>query len=144
MPTLKGLFKSPAKKAEDSTPPSAHGSETPAMTLRAPSSSAGYDVELPPRSPRQFGSSRNSFSATASTNGSFMEDIKHEVMANWLYQQQCGRMWVSDGSGDQEGTLLRKNRGLYIACPPALAESLFAQACTSMGVKVRMSRLNLD
>ncbi|KAI9890680.1 MAG: hypothetical protein M1814_003749 [Vezdaea aestivalis] len=135
MPTLKGLFKSPEKK---DAPPAAQR-EKPAPAALSPPPAAGYDLEMPPRSPRMFGSSRNSFSATASTTGSFMEDIKHEVMANWLYQQQCGRLWVSDGSGDQEGTLLRKARGAYIACPPQLADSVFAQSCSTLGVPCAMT-----
>lgn len=86
-----------------------------------------------------FGSSRNSFSerSARSINSSvFLDDIKHEVMVNYLYQQQCAHLWVSDGSGDVEGVLLRKSKGTYMACPPALADSLIASACSALNVQV--------
>lgn len=72
------------------------------------------------------------------SNGSsmFLDDIKHEVMVNYLYQQQCSNLWLSDGSGEVEGVLLRKVRGEYMACPPQLADSVFAMACTTLNVPV--------
>ena len=65
-----------------------------------------------------------------------LDEIKHEVMVNYLYQQQCGRLWVSDGSGEVEGVLLRKRRGEYMACPPGLQYSSFGQACAALNVQV--------
>lgn len=75
------------------------------------------------------------------TNGSsvFLNEIKHEVMVNYLYQQQCSRLWVADGSGEVEGVLLRKMRGQYMACPPQLLESPLAQACASLNVSCAMT-----
>jgi len=66
----------------------------------------------------------------------FLDDIKHEVMVNYLYQQQCSHLWVSDGSGEIEGVLLRKTRGQYMACPPQLGNSPFAMACAALNVQV--------
>jgi len=71
-----------------------------------------------------------------STRYSFLEDIKHEVMVNYLYQQQCSHLWVSDGSGECEGVLLRKAHGHYLACPPQLANSMFAMASAELNVQV--------
>lgn len=71
----------------------------------------------------------------------FLDDIKHEVMVNYLYQQQCSHLWVSDGSGEIEGVLLRKSRGQYMACPPQLGNSPFALACAALNVQVRPSLL---
>lgn len=65
-----------------------------------------------------------------------MDDIKHEVMVNYLYQQQCSRLWVADGSGELEGVLLRKARNTYMSCPPQLGSSRFAAACAAMNVHV--------
>lgn len=65
------------------------------------------------------------------------EDMKHEVMVNHLYQQQCSRLWVSDGSGEIEGVLLRESRGRYLACPQQLGNSHFAQACAELNFQVR-------
>lgn len=65
-----------------------------------------------------------------------MDEIKHEVMCNYLYQQQCGNLWVSDNSGELEGVLLRKRRNEYLSCPPSLARSQFAHACAALNVQV--------
>ena len=123
-----------AKKPEPSTP--AQMSEKP---VAAPSQHASYNIELqPPAFPGD--SSRNSFSARSnrSTQSSaFLDDIKHEVMVNYLYQQQCSHLWVSDGSGEIEGVLLRKSRNTYMACPPQLGSSAFAAACAALNVQVR-------
>lgn len=69
----------------------------------------------------------------------FLDDIKHEVMVNYLYQQQCSMLWVGDGSGEAEGVILRKARGRYMACPPALGHSPFAMACAALNVQVSLS-----
>lgn len=74
--------------------------------------------------------------STFSGKSSFMDDIRHEVMVNYLFQQQCARLWVGDGSGEVEGVLLRKFRGSYLACPPALSQSIFAMACAALNVPV--------
>ncbi len=96
--------------------------------------------ELHPPTPR-YGSRPESISGrSVRSNGSsvFLDDIKHEVMVNYLYQQQCSHLWVSDGSGEIEGVLLRKSRGQYMACPPQLGNSPFAQACAALNVQVRI------
>lgn len=92
-----------------------------------------------PNAPSDFDSSRNSISgrSTRSTTGSvFLDGIKHEVMVNFLYQQQCSHVWVGDGSGDLEGVLLRKSRGLYMTCPSSLTNSTIAMACATLNVEV--------
>jgi hypothetical protein len=112
--------------------------EKPSVTTRG----QGDTIEmasspgLGARSP-MYNSSRNSCSIAPSTRSSaFVDDIKHEVMVNYLYQQQCSHLWVSDGSGAIEGVLLRKTKGNYMACPPPLARSPFAVACDSLNVQV--------
>ena len=65
-----------------------------------------------------------------------MDEIKHEVMVNYLFQQQCSALWVGDGSGEVEGVLLRKSRGYYLSCPPQLVNSEFAWACGELNVQV--------
>jgi hypothetical protein len=72
------------------------------------------------------------------TNGSslFLDEIKHEVMVNYLYQQQCSHLWVADGSGEIEGVILRKARGQYMACPPQLVTTPFGAACAQLNVQV--------
>jgi hypothetical protein len=102
----------------------------PAMSMRP-----GSDMELQPPTPK-FGSSRNSLSARSTQSSAFLDDIKHGVMVNYLYQQQCSHLWVSDGSGEIEGVLLRKSRNTYMACPPQLGNSPFAIACAQLNVQV--------
>ncbi|ETS78404.1 hypothetical protein PFICI_10466 [Pestalotiopsis fici W106-1] len=96
----------------------------------------GLDLQVPTP---QFGSSRNSISGRSQTSSVFMDDIKHEVMVNYLYQQQCSHLWVSDGSGEVEGVLLRKVKGQYMACPPQLADSPFAMAATALNLPCTMT-----
>ncbi|EPE08093.1 glycosyltransferase family 2 protein [Ophiostoma piceae UAMH 11346] len=75
------------------------------------------------------------------THGSamFLDEIKHEVMVNYLYQQQCSRLWVAEGTGEVEGVLLRKAKGQYMACPPQLLESPMALACATLNVSCAMT-----
>ena len=75
------------------------------------------------------------------THGSsmFLDEIKHEVMVNYLYQQQCSRLWVAEGTGAVEGVLLRKAKGHYMACPPQLLESPLALACATLNVACAMT-----
>ncbi|EHK18882.1 uncharacterized protein TRIVIDRAFT_43815 [Trichoderma virens Gv29-8] len=106
-----------------------------------PSSVSANEAELHPPTPRF--SSRPQSSSGRSTpsiqSSMFLDDIKHEVMVNYLYQQQCSQLWVSDGSGEIEGVLLRKARGHYMACPPQLASSPFALACAALNVQCAMT-----
>ena len=82
-------------------------------------------------------SSRSSLAPSVrSVQSTFLDDIKHEVMVNYLYQQQCSRLWVSDGNGECEGVLLRRSRGQYLACPPQLVISVFGQVCAELNVPV--------
>lgn len=110
-----------------------------------PPSHAGNDMELQPPTPRyhsrpQSSRSGRSGHSTPSNQSSFMlDEIKHEVMVNYLYQQQCSQLWVSDGSGEIEGVLLRKARGHYMACPPQLVNSPFAMACCALNVQCAMT-----
>ncbi|KAH6679719.1 glycosyl transferase family group 2-domain-containing protein [Halenospora varia] len=97
-----------------------------------------YGMELQPPASR-FGSSRNSLSNRSTQSSTFLDDIKHEVMVNYLYQQQCSHLWVSDGSGEIEGVLLRKSRNTYMACPPQLGSSAFAAACAALNVQCAMT-----
>jgi cellulose synthase/poly-beta-1,6-N-acetylglucosamine synthase-like glycosyltransferase len=108
-------------------------SENPTPSLRP-------DSELQPPTPR-YSSRPQSISGRSvrSTGSSVLDDIKHEVMVNYLYQQQCSHLWVSDGSGEIEGVLLRKTRGQYMACPPQLGNSPFALACAALNVQCAMT-----
>ena len=130
---LGGYFK--AKKPE----PSATTAPALEVTEKQPSDSPhnSFNMELQPPASR-FGSSRNSISNRSTQSSTFLDDIKHEVMVNYLYQQQCSHLWVSDGSGEIEGVLLRKSKNTYMACPPQLGSSPFAAACAALNVQVSL------
>ncbi|KAI0475757.1 glycosyl transferase family group 2-domain-containing protein [Xylariaceae sp. FL0804] len=98
---------------------------------------------LAPRAGPAFGSSAASITGQSMRSGMstvLLDDIKHEVMVNHLYQQQCSSLWVMDASGDLEGVLLRKVRGQkYLACPPRLADSPLAAACQRLNAQCAMT-----
>lgn len=72
-----------------------------------------------------------------SNRDSYFMDIRHEVMLNFLYQKQCSSLWIDPASEMQcEGTVLRKARGQYIACPPSILDSAFAAGCTALNLQV--------
>ncbi|KAK5991127.1 hypothetical protein PT974_09405 [Cladobotryum mycophilum] len=130
----------PAPAASKVAPPRLQHPQ-PIMSEKAPSSFGPADMELQAPTPRfhsrpQSSSGRSTPSLQSSL---FLDDIKHEVMVNYLYQQQCSQLWVSDGSGEVEGVLLRKTRGHYMACPPQLANSPFAMACAALNVQCAMT-----
>ncbi|CZT53409.1 uncharacterized protein RSE6_14942 [Rhynchosporium secalis] len=111
------------------------------MTEKPQSSSSpqnSFNMALQPPQSR-IGSARNSISNRSTQSSTFLDDIKHEVMVNYLYQQQCSHLWVSDGSGEIEGVLLRKSKNTYMACPPQLGNSAFASACAALNVQCAMT-----
>ncbi|KAI6359468.1 hypothetical protein MCOR25_007041 [Pyricularia grisea] len=127
-----------------SAPPPSHvrsSGRSPGSNGEKSGAGGGNDYELQPPSTR-FSSRPASISARSyrSNNSSvIVEDIKHEVMVNYMYQQQCSQLWVSDGSGEVEGVLLRKFKGQYMACPPQLGTSPFAVACAALNVQCAMT-----
>lgn len=68
---------------------------------------------------------------------STLTNLKHEVMVNYLYQKQATKMWI--GYQDVEGAILRRGKGDYIACPPQLLNTPFAQACREMNLPSAMT-----
>jgi hypothetical protein len=122
------------------SPPRMNRPNQPSALSEKPASDqhSTNDMELQPPTPRFTSRPQSLSGRSIRSNGSsmFLDDIKHEVMVNYLYQQQCSHLWVSDGSGEIEGVLLRKARGQYMACPPQLGNSPFAMACAALNVQV--------
>lgn len=94
-------------------------------------------------SPTNGGSRNSSRPASLYPVGDFrnstteeINDIKCEVMVNWLHSQQEERLWTS-GEGE-EGVVLKKSRGMYTCSPADLAEEQagFFQAIQALHVKV--------
>src|SRR5688572_12683344 len=101
----------------------------------------GHSLELrPPLFPPS--ASGTTSGVVSSRSSAFMiDDIKHEVMVSYLYQQQSSQLWVNPNqapgeSNGNEGVLLRKSKGHYMACPPSLSNSLLAEACSVLNVHV--------
>ncbi|KAI9752354.1 MAG: hypothetical protein M4579_005662 [Chaenotheca gracillima] len=131
---LKTLFKSktPSPAVEPETPPPQTSSEK--VSPSAPQLGQ-FDTEV---DGTHVHSSRNSVSGR-STQSSHIDDVKHEVMVNYLHQQQWTHSWVNEDSTACEGVLLRKSRGSYLAAPPDLADSDFHFACNALNVQVAMT-----
>ncbi|RDA95367.1 hypothetical protein CP533_3542 [Ophiocordyceps camponoti-saundersi (nom. inval.)] len=121
-------------------PVSGDASRQASVTSEKQPYTATSDRLMPPTPRFHSRPQSSSGRSTPSTHSSvFLDDIKHEVMVNYLYQQQCSQLWVSDGSGEIEGVLLRKARGHYMACPPQLGTSAFALACAAMNLQCAMT-----
>jgi hypothetical protein len=127
------------------------GARTPStQTIRHPS--AVLFDQMPPPTPGQYWGSgsrtpvtgnttvavsrRSSFQSMRSMRSmastSYLDDVKHEIMANFLFQQQCTKLWIGDASGELEGILLRKSKGNYITCPPSLVQSSLGFYCSQL------------
>ena len=134
-----GYFKS--KKAAAATPAPA---AAPVTNEKPPNHPYGqnYEGRSSSNTPRMAGSSRASLAPSTRASSVFIDEIKHEVMVNYLHQQQCSSLWVHDNSGEMEGVLLRKARNNYMACPPALVNSRFAQAVSILNAQVCSRDLN--
>lgn len=52
-----------------------------------------------------------------------MSNLKYEIMANYISQEQAKRRWVHDLSTNQEGCFVRKGQAQYATYPTALADS---------------------
>ena len=65
-----------------------------------------------------------------------INEIKCDVMTNWLYQQQMERLWTA--GGHDEGVVLKKNRSAYSSCPADLVDEPygFFKAVETLNVRV--------
>lgn len=71
-----------------------------------------------------------------SGRGNDMNDVKCDVMVNYLHQQQEERFWTSRSV--EEGVVLKKSRGVYTCCPAELADRRngFLEAVEQLNVRV--------
>lgn len=88
-------------------------------------------------------SDTGSISPTPSTRAAqedrLVDEIKHQVVVNHLFQHQCSSLWIRDVADEQEGVMVRKRRNEYLFKPAGLAKSSFAQAMTMLNVQVEIS-----
>jgi hypothetical protein len=94
-------------------------------------------------SPSSSGHNSGSWSRPSSSlsSGDFresqdMNELKCDVMVNWLYQQQMERLWTAGGM--DEGVILKKGRGAYTCCPADITEEQdgFFRAVETLNVRV--------
>jgi len=71
------------------------------------------------------------------SGGEEVNDVKCEIMVNWLHSKQERKLWTM-GEKD-EGIVLKKSRGIYTCSPASLAEegTDFFHAVQMLNVKVR-------
>ncbi len=134
-------LKEKAAETEDVSRPSRPQQFYPGPRNRRLDTLAPQDVELLPPSSSHFSSRPQSISGRSiqsNTSSAILDEVKHEVMVNYLYQQQCAHLWVGDDSSGMEGVLLRRARGQYMACPPELGSSPLAVACAALNVRVSL------
>ena len=75
-------------------------------------------------------------SSRATRESRLVDDIKHQVVVNHIFQAQCGALWIRDVSKEKEGVMVRKQRHQYLFKPPGLENSPFAQAMIMLNVQV--------
>ncbi|KAK5727507.1 hypothetical protein LTR15_003403 [Elasticomyces elasticus] len=115
----------PKKGDTKAQPETAEMTEKPAMSsgvmtpLAAPFGTPGANT---PGNASPFGSRPNSIYPSGDFRNSDLNlnELKCDVMVNWLYQQQMERLWTA--GGHDEGVLLKKGRAAYTCCPADLAE----------------------
>jgi membrane glycosyltransferase len=72
-------------------------------------------------------------------NSPDLNDIKCDVMVNWLYQQQMERLWTAGGS--DEGVVLKKSRSAYACCPEDIIDNPdgFVNSIRALNVRVAIT-----
>ncbi|KAF2726281.1 hypothetical protein K431DRAFT_213796 [Polychaeton citri CBS 116435] len=73
------------------------------------------------------------------SQGEEINEIKCDVMVNWLYQQQMERLWTA--GGPDEGVVLKKTRGAYTCCPAAMVDEPygFFKSVETLNVRCAMT-----
>lgn len=71
-----------------------------------------------------------------------INEIKCDVMVNWLYQQQMERLWTA--GGHDEGVVLKRSKAQYTCCPADIIEEPygFFKAVETLNVRVRSASLD--
>ena len=72
-----------------------------------------------------------------------MKNLKFEIMANYISQEQAKRKWVHDLSTNKEGCFIRKGQAKYATYPASLAESGSHLATAIAALNPQVSSLNI-
>jgi hypothetical protein len=62
--------------------------------------------------------------------------VKHQVMINYLYQQQSNNGWRSSNENQPQGIILRLSKDNYLSHPLQFAESTLAEALMNLNAQV--------
>ncbi|RDW88348.1 hypothetical protein BP6252_00380 [Coleophoma cylindrospora] len=89
--------------------------------------------------PGAFSTDSSSVQSTTNPRHMSVDDIKHQVILNYLWQKQRGLMWITDTTGQNEGVMVRKNRTEYLCRPTNLSLSPFAEAMSLLNVQAAMT-----
>lgn len=65
-----------------------------------------------------------------------LDVVKHQVMANYLYQQQGNNGWRSNDESLSQGIMLRLSKENYLTHPPQLGQSNLAVTLRNLNVQV--------
>ena len=91
-------------------------------------------AEKPPTASRPA-----SIRTTRSTHSAYLSEYRCDIMAGYIHQQQCGKMWTGNMVGEMEGVLVRKAQSQYAAYPPELSSSPLAAAATALNLPCVMT-----
>jgi hypothetical protein len=75
-------------------------------------------------------------SSRAVAEGRLVDDIKHQVVINHLYKNQCSSLWIRDYTQNMEGCMVRRKKNDYLFKPQSLESSSFAKAMSALNVQV--------
>jgi hypothetical protein len=70
-----------------------------------------------------------------------LDMVKHQVMINYLYQQQGNNGWRSSNESQSQGILLRLSKDNYVTHPPQMAQSAVVEALKTLNVQVSINVL---
>lgn len=86
-------------------------------------------------SPTPSTHSRPSSSRAAEENR-LVDDIKHQVVLNHIFKNQCSSLWIRNIDDNIEGAMVRRKKNDYLYKPQALEQSSFARAMAALNVQV--------
>jgi len=65
-----------------------------------------------------------------------VDSFRHMTMCDHIYKQQQQNLWIDDREEYEQGVLLRRNGGGYVASPPGLLQGRFAASVMEMNASV--------
>ena len=129
------------KKKGDKRPSTASGQEMSQVATPNPPSNPFGDSNKTSMSsfsrPQSSGSpSSLSINQQYASRRQTLDGVKHQVMVNYLYQQQGNNGWRSNDESLSQGIMLRLSKDNYLTHPPQLVQSNLAGALKNLNVQV--------